>query len=138
MIVDKIRKMGKTKMERETRVRHLCRELRKIKKDLLNVAGKPYQSSSHYHKWITKQKHHILPRRTNFKKNNLMYDLKCKTMEYLPCMIFMMKQVENDGESVNNVFPLRSEIAPKYIRLDTTTLVNLLLRKEHGKKGFFD
>jgi len=137
MIVDKIRKMGKTKMERETRVRHLCRELRKIKKDLLNVVGKPYQSSSHYHKWITKQKHHILPRRTNFKKNNLMYDLKCKTMEYLPCMIFMMKQVENDGESVNNVFPLRSEIAPKYIRLDTTTLVNLLLRKEHGKKGFF-
>ena len=137
MIVDKIRKLGKTQKERETRVRNLCAELRKIKNDLLNVDGKPYQSNSHYHKWIAEQKQNILPYRNKFEKNSVMYDLKCKTMEYFPCMIFMMKQVENDGETVNNVFPLRSEIAPKYIRLDTTTLVNLLLRKEHGTKGFF-
>jgi hypothetical protein len=137
MIVDKIRKLGKTQKERETRVRNLCAELRKIKNDLLNVDGKPYQSNNHYHKWIAEQKQNILPYRNKFEKNSVMYDLKCKTMEYFPCMIFMMKQVENDGESVNNVFPLRSEIAPKYIRLDTTTLVNLLLRKEHGTKGFF-
>jgi hypothetical protein len=137
MIVDKIRKLCKTQKEREARVRNLCAELRKIKNDLLNVDEKPYQSNHHYHKWIAEQKQHILPYRNKFEKNSVMYDLKCKTMEYFPCMIFMMKQVENDGESVNNVFPLRSEIAPKYIRLDTTTLVNLLLRKEHGTKGFF-
>ena len=137
MIVDKIRKLCKTQKECEARVRNLCAELRKIKNDLLNVDGKPYQSNHHYHKWITEQKQHILPHRNKFEKNSVMYDLKCKTMEYFPCMIFMMKQVENDGESVNTVFPLRSEIAPKYIRLDTTTLVNLLLRKEHGTKGFF-
>jgi len=137
MIMDKIRKLGKTHKERETRVRNLCAELRKIKNDLLNVDGKPYQSNHHYHKWIAEQKQHILPQRNKFEKNSVMYDLKCKTMEYFPCMIFMMKQVENDSESVNNVFPLRSEITPKYIRLDTTTLVNLLLRKEHGTKGFF-
>ena len=137
MIVDKIRKLGKTQKEREARVRNLCAELRKIKNDLLNVDGKPYKSNHYYHKWIAEQKQHILPQRNKFEKNSVMYDLKCKTMEYFPCMIFMMKQVENDGESVNNVFPLRSEITPKYIRLDTTTLVNLLLRKEHGTKGFF-
>ena len=137
MIVNKIRKLGKTQKEREARVRNLCAELRKIKNDLLNVDGKPYQSNNYYHKWIAEQKKHILPHRNKFEKNSVMYDLKCKTMEYFPCMIFMMKQVENDGESVNNVFPLRSEITPKYIRLDTTTLVNLLLRKEHGTKGFF-
>jgi len=137
MIVDKIRKLGKTQKEREARVRNLCAELRKIKNDLLNVDGKPYQSNNYYHKWIAEQKQHILPHINKFEKNSVMYDLKCKTMEYFPCMIFMMKQVENDGETVNNVFPLRSEIAPKYIRLDTTTLVNLLLRKEHGTKGFF-
>ena len=137
IIVDKIRKLGKTQNEREIRVRNLCAELRKIKNDLLNVDEKPYQSNHNYHKWIVEQKKNILPKRTKFEKNSVMYDLKCKTIEYLPCMIFMMKQVENDGESVNNVFPLRSKIAPKYIRLDTTTLVNLLLRKEHGTKGFF-
>jgi hypothetical protein len=137
IIVDKIKKLGKTQKEREARVRNLFAELRKIKNDLLNVDGKLYQSNNYYHKWIVEQKQHILPHRNKFDKNSVMYDLKCKTMEYFPCMIFMMKQVENDGETVNNVFPLRSEIAPKYIRLDTTTLVNLLLRKEHGTKGFF-
>ena len=137
LIVNKIRKLGKTKMERDARIRTLCADLRKIKNDLLNVDDKPYQSNHHYHKWITQQKQHILPPKTKYEKNNIMYDLKCKTMDYLPCMIYMMKQVENDDESVNNVFPLRSEITPKYIRLDTTTLVNLLLRKEHGTKGFF-
>jgi hypothetical protein len=137
LIVNKIRKLGKTKMERDARIRTLCADLRKIKNDLLNVDDKPYQSNHHYHKWITQQKQHILPHKTKYEKNSVMYDLKCKTMDYLPCMIYMMKQVENDDESVNNVFPLRSEITPKYIRLDTTTLVNLLLRKEHGTKGFF-
>ena len=58
-------------------------------------------------------------------------------MDYLPCMIFMMKQIENQMESINNVFPLRSEIAPKYIRLDTTTIVNLLFTKKQGNKGFY-
>ena len=137
LIVNKIRKLGKTKMERDARIRTLCADLRKIKNDLLNVDDKPYQSNHHYHKWIKQQKQHILPPKTKYEKNSVMYDLKCKTMDYLPCMIYMMKQVENNGESVNNVFPLRSEITPKYIRFDTTTLVNLLLRKEHGTKGFF-
>jgi hypothetical protein len=137
LIANKIRKLGKTKMERDARIRTLCADLRKIKNDLLNVDDKPYQSNHHYHKWITQQKQHILPPKTKYEKNSVMYDLKCKTMDYFPCMIYMMKQVENDDESVNNVFPLRSEITPKYIRLDTTTLVNLLLRKEHGTKGFF-
>ena len=56
-------------------------------------------------------------------------------MDYFPCMIFMMKNNENEDEKVHNVFPLRSEIIPKYIRLDTTTLVHLLMRKEQGIKS---
>jgi len=58
-------------------------------------------------------------------------------MDYFPCMITMMKQVENELETISNVFPLRSSIAPGYIRLDTITLVYLLLRKEQGKKSDF-
>ena len=135
MIIDKIRKLGKTQKERETRVRNLCTELRKIKKDLLNVDGKPYQSSPHYHKWITQQKKYILPNKDKFQKQSIYYDLKCKPMDYFPCMIAMMKHVENELETISNVFPLRSSIAPGYIRLDTITLVNMLLRKEQGKKG---
>lgn len=46
----------------------------------------------------------------------------------------MMKHIEQEGFSINNVFPLRSDIIPKHITLDSTTIVNLLLRKDQGKK----
>jgi hypothetical protein len=137
IITEKIRKLGKTKKERETRIRNLCSELRKIKNDLLNVETTDFTSKNYYHKWIKEQKQHILPQKNKFEKNSIYYDLKCNPMDYLPCMVFMMKQVENDMESINNVFPLRSEISPKYIRLDTTTIVNLLFTQKQGNKGFY-
>ena len=137
MITEKIRKIYKTKKERENRIRTLCSELRKIKNDLLNVDTIIYTSKSYYHQWIKEQKRFILPNKKKYEKNSIYYDLKCKTMDYFPCMIMMMKQIELEEESINNVFPLRSEIIPKYIRLDTTTLVNLLLRKEQGNKSFY-
>jgi hypothetical protein len=139
MIVEKIRKIFPTKKEREARIRHLEKELRKIKNDLLNVDSNiDYISHPHYHQWITQQKKHILPYKEKFQKQSIYYDLKCKPMDYLPCMIAMMKQVENDEETISNVFPLRSSISPGYIRLDTITLVYLLLRKEQGKKGDYN
>jgi hypothetical protein len=136
-ITEKIRKLGKTKTERENRIRNLCSELRKIKNDLLSVDKKEYTSKCYYHKWITEQRNHVLPNKKKFEKDSIYYDLKCNPMDYLPSMIYMMKQVENEKEnnSISNVFPMRSEITPKYIRLDTTTLVHLLLRKEQGNKS---
>lgn len=139
MIVEKIRKIFPTKKEREARVRQLEKELRKIKNDLLNVESNvEYTSQPHYHKWITQQKKHILPDKEKFQKQSIYYDLKCKPIDYLPCMIAMMKRVENDEETISNVFPLRSSISPGYIRLDTITLVYLLLRKEQGKTSDYN
>ena len=136
MLIEKIRKLCKTKREREARIRNLCSELRKIKNDLLNVdTNVKYTSKSYYHSWITQQKKRILPNKIKFQKDSVYYDLKCKVMDYFPCMIAMMKQVENELETISNVFPLRSGITPNYIRLDTITLVHLLLRKEQGNKG---
>jgi hypothetical protein len=137
MITEKIKKLGKTKKEREQRIRNLCNDLRKIKNDLLNVETTEYKSKSYYHKWIIEQKRFILPNKKKYEKNSIFYDVKCSPMDYLPCMIFMMKQVENEEERINNVFPMRSEIIPKYIRLDTTTIVHLLLRKEQGNKSYY-
>jgi hypothetical protein len=136
-ITEKIRKLGKTKKERETRIRNLCSELRKIKNDLLNVETTEFTCKTYYHTWVKEQKQHILPQKKKFEKSSIYYDLKCNPIDYLPCMVFMMKQVENEMESINNVFPLRSEIAPKYIRLDTTTIVNLLFTKKQGNKGTY-
>ncbi|KAH9255985.1 hypothetical protein BASA81_005761 [Batrachochytrium salamandrivorans] len=44
----------------------------------------------------------------------------------------MMRWVEDRGGRVPNVFPLRNSIVPKYIRLDTTLVIQLLLSKTSG------
>ncbi len=48
-----------------------------------------------------------------------------------------MKKVEDYGESVKNVCPLRSDIIPKYFRLDTSSLINLLFTKRQGNKSYY-
>jgi len=139
MLVEKIRKLFPTKKERESRIRHLEKELRLIKNDLLNVdSNVAYTSQSYYHSWITQQKKYILPVKDKFQKQSIYYDLKCNPIDYFPCMITIMKQVENELATISNVFPLRSSISPGYIRLDTITLVNMLLRKEQGKKSDYN
>ena len=129
-----IRKFKKTKQDRISTINKLCSELRKIKNDLLNIDGKDYKSSKIYHDWINSRKNKIKPTKNKFKKDSLYYDLKCSPQDYFSCMIFMMKEVEEHKYSINNVFPLRSDIQPKHIRLDTTTLVHLLLTKKQGNK----
>ena len=136
-IVNKIRKMNITQKEKEQRVNNLCNQLRKIKTDLLNVTegSKNYKSHTMYHIWINQQKQFITPNKSTYKKNNIVYDLMCSPFDYFPCMIIMMKQVEKEEQTISNVFPMRSEIIPKHIRLDTTTLVNLLMTKKQGIKS---
>jgi hypothetical protein len=135
LLVSKIRKMNNTKKDKDARINKLCNQLRKIKNDLLNVENGNYKSHISYHNWINKQKQTIIPVKT-FKKN-LYYDLQCSPFDYFPCMIFMMKKVETEYQSISNVFPMRSEIIPKHIRLDTTTLVHLLMTKKQGNKGLY-
>jgi hypothetical protein len=132
-IVDKIKRLNLTKKEKDNRINKLCSQLRKIKNDILNVETNEYKSQSVYHSWINNVKQYIIPNKT-FAKNSIHYDIHCNQFDYLHCMIYMMKNIEQEGFSINNVFPLRSDIIPKHITLDSTTIVNLLLRKEQGKK----
>ena len=84
----------------------------------------------------SKLEEHILHIRPNrkYQKDNLHYDIQCTPQDYLPCMLYMMKYVENKGQTVYNVFPLRSDIIPKYIRLDTTSLVTLFITADNREK----
>lgn len=134
-LIEKIRKLNLTKKEKDKRINGLCNQLRKIKNDLLNVEKKEYKSKSFYHSWIKNNKKVLLPNKKEFKKNNLYYDIQCSPQDYLPSMIFIMKEIEKEDFSINNVFPMRNEIIPKHIRLDTTTLVHLLMTKKQGKKS---
>jgi hypothetical protein len=136
-LTDKIRKLKLTKKEKDLKIYKLNNELSKIKKDILNVEDSKLKSHSNYHKWINKQIQYILPNKNKFKKNNIYYDIQCNPQDYLPSMIYMMKYIENEGFTIKNIFPLRNEIIPKYIRFDTATLINLLLEKKHGNKTYF-
>ena len=134
-IMNKIKKLNITQKAKEQRVNNLCNQLRKIKNDLLNVENNTYKSHTMYHKWINQQKQFITPYKTSYKKNNIVYDLMCNPFDYFSCMIFMMKQIEKEKQTIYNVFPMRNEVIPKHIRLDTTTLVHLLLTKKQGNKS---
>ena len=134
---EKISELNISQKERKSRKNKLYATLRKIKTDLLNVENENYKSHSSYHEWINQQKAFITPNKASYKNDNIVYDLKCSPFDYFPCMVFMMKEVEKEEEKIYNVFPMRNEIAPKHIRLDTTTLVHLLLQKTHGNKKDF-
>ena len=134
-MITQIRKIKKTKIDRESTIRTLNTQLRKIKVDLLNIENTNYKSNSYYHKWINEQKKLVIPVKDKFMKDNLFYDLQCTPQDYFSCMIFMMKQVEKQGYTSSNPFPMRNDVIAKHIRLDTTTLVHLLMTKTQGNKS---
>ncbi|KAH9261673.1 hypothetical protein BASA81_000329 [Batrachochytrium salamandrivorans] len=70
---------------------------------------------------------HIVPQR-RFQEGTTTFSALLRTT----CLVYMMRWVEDRGGRVPNVFPLRNSIVPKYIRLDTTLVIQLLLSKTSG------
>ena len=64
----------------------------------------------------------IIPQRP-FQKGSVYYDIQCTPQEYFPCLVYMMRWVELQGECIPNLFPLRTSIVPKYVRLDTKIVI---------------
>ena len=112
--------------------------LRDIKYDVLNVdPDKSYKSSHHLYSTIKELKKDILPMK-DFEKNNIYYDIQCTPQDYLVCAFRMMRYIEEKEETIYNILPLRRSVIPKYIKIDTTTIVQLLIKKEkHGNKSFY-
>jgi transposase len=129
----KIKEENKDEEKQKELVNEFCRQLRKIKTDILEVS-KEYTSDVKYHNWIKEIKKTITPNKEKYMKDNLYYDLQCNPQDYLPCMIRMMKEVEKDKVIIYNVFPMRNDIIMKSIKLDTTTLVHLLFTQKQGNK----
>jgi hypothetical protein len=131
--ITKIKEENKEEKKQKELVNEFCRQLRKIKTDILEITTE-YKSDVKYHNWIKDIKKTITPNKKKYQKDNLYYDLQCNPQDYLPCMIRMMKEVEKDKVMIYNVFPMRNDIIMKSIKLDTTTLVHLLMTKKQGNK----
>ena len=135
IIIENIKSGMASACEKKNAINSLCRELRKVKNDILN-RNSPKTSSVQYHDWIDLQSTNIMPQR-ELKKNSIYYDIQVSPQDYLPIMIYMMKAVEATGNTISGVFPLRSNVIPKHFLLDTTSLIHLLFTKENGKKSDF-
>lgn len=134
--ITKIKEANKDEEKQKGLVNEFCRQLRKIKTDIVETTNE-YKSDVKYHNWIKEIKKTITPNKDKYQKDNLYYDLQCNPQDYLPCMIRMMKEVEKDKVMIYNVFPMRNDIIPHSIKLDTTTLVHLLFTKKQGNKTDF-
>ena len=130
--ISKIKEEHKEDNQKEL-VNEFCRQLRKIKTDILEITT-DYKSDIKYHNWIKEIKKTITPNKDKYQKDSLYYDLQCNPQDYLPCMIRMMKEVEKDKVMIYNIFPMRNDIIMKSIKLDTTTLVHLLFTQKQGNK----
>jgi hypothetical protein len=78
-----------------------------------------------FNDWMEEHKNNILP--DNIEKS-VYYDIKVRPLEYLKGLIYMNSVLENQGSKLFQVLPLRTNIIPKHIIIDTTTLVYLFCK----------
>ena len=113
----------------------LFRELDAVKTDIMNSRNEPpyvKQSLPYYHAWIDRAAYLIMPRGRLIRENDVMYDIACSPQDYLYGMVFMGDFRETTAGLKNlkvkllNVFPLKTSLVPRSIRIDTTSLLKLL------------
>ena len=124
----RVNELELTEEEKKETKRNISIEIRKVKDDLLSPLGKPLLSHTKYHRWIQEHKHKLIFK-DRFMKDNLIYDLKAKPLDYLPSMIHICSELEKFGRHVHCI-PLRTSSVPSYTTIDTTTLIMLMVDED--------
>jgi hypothetical protein len=146
---DEIKKI-KDKEVRKERYKSLTNEFKKVKDDLISLTDE-LKADEKYHSWIKEHKKHIVPNKPVFDKDSMYYDLHSNTKDYLKSFIYINIQLEklndilledtNDIDKVKqiklfNILPLRSNIIPKNICIDTCALISNFLGDESTTTHF--
>jgi hypothetical protein len=118
-LLEKCEKGTKTKLRKE-----LNKDLHDIKQDLLNST---LNSNNKYHEWINKHKINIFP--TEY-KNSYEFDIQNNPQKYIKGMIYMCLELEKLETKSFQFFPLRTDIVPKYIPIDTKSLIELFIDED--------
>lgn len=98
-----------------------------IKQDLINNT---LNSRSIHHKWINENRNKILP---TIYDNSYEFDVKNHPQKYLKYMIHMCQIMEEKEMKMFQFFPLRTDISPKFIPIDTKTIVELFIDEDKNK-----
>ena len=105
----------------------LNKELFQIKEDLFNNT---LLSNSKYHDWINQHKNNIFP--IDF-INSYEFDIQNNPQKYFKSMIYMCLEIEKIGTASYQFFPLRTDIIPKYIPIDTKSLIEIFIRENKNE-----
>ena len=104
----------------------------KLKHQLMTLNN---ETNEIFNEWKTTHLSNILP--SNITKS-VYYDVKVRPFEYLKAMLYMNEVLEKQESKLFQPLPLRNNIIPKHIILDTASLVSLFCpaNKTDGiKKG---
>jgi hypothetical protein len=99
---------------------HDKKELHKLKMFLL---GHDKLCPKKYSKWVTENKHKILP--PNCTKG-YHYDIKKDPFRYMKYMFYMNGKLEKGHKKTFQCVPLRTDVKDKYITINTNALVDIL------------
>ena len=100
----------------------------KFKKQLLECNE---ETDTVFDDWKNTHFHNILPESI---KKSIHYDVKVKPFDYLKGMLYMNAVLEKEGHKLFQPLPLRNNIIPKHIILDTACIISLFC-PENSKKG---
>ena len=142
----KITTENKDKIIRKQLHKQLYDEIGKVKKDLMHFGD--LTSDEKYHKWIIQERVKLYPNKTRFDNDNIYYDLKSNTQEFLHSMFHISIELEklnelkiqNEEKQIRlfNVLPLRTNIISKNICIDTCGLISNFLGDESTTKHLRD
>jgi hypothetical protein len=121
-LIENADKNTKTKVRKE-----LNKEIFQIKEDLLNNT---LESPKKYHEWINKHKINIFPKEF---KNSYQFDIQNNPQKYINGMIYMCVELEKNETKMFQFFPLRTQIIPKYIPIDTKTIIELFIKENKNE-----
>ena len=100
-----------------------------FKKNLMELK----ETDEKFNEWKTTHLPNILPKNIN---KSIHYDIKVRHFDYLKGMLYMNSVLEKQENKLFQPLPLRNNIIPKHIILDTASIINLFCpeKDKHGNK----
>ena len=114
------------------------RQMKYVKDDILFCRrwNGGYQSDPLYHEWLDTTVNRLYPEPVEgveIRECGLYYDVCVRPSAYLGFMIAMNVQFEEWGSRLYSPLCLRSSLSPKYIKIDTGGLIDLLATQDDLK-----
>jgi len=88
------------------------------------------KSENEYKAWKDIHKSFLIPDKI---KKNIHYDLECSPQNYLSPMIYMSLKLEEQEKKLSQFCPLRRTLIPKYMTIDTKTLITMLFNTKKNE-----